>query len=81
MSDTGSILSGIAVRYATAIFELAKDTKKLLIVEKDFDLLAVALNESEAFNALISSPIYTCNDTRSAVAVIAKKMELSNNQE
>jgi F-type H+-transporting ATPase subunit delta len=77
VSDTGSISSGIAARYATAIFELAKDAKKLPAVEKDFDALAVALDESVALRDLISSPVYSREDMVSAIAAIAKKMKLS----
>ncbi|KAB7610457.1 F0F1 ATP synthase subunit delta [Amylibacter sp. SFDW26] len=77
MSDTGSISSGIAARYATAVFELAKDAKKLPAVEKDFDALAAALEDSDALRDLTSSPVYTREDAASAIAVIAKKMKLS----
>ncbi len=77
VSDTGSISSGIAARYATAIFELAKDAKQLPAVEKDFDALAVALDESDALSDLISSPVYSRDDMASAIAAIAKKMKLS----
>jgi len=77
VSDTGSISSGIAARYATAIFELARDAKKLPAVEKDFDALAVALDESDALSDLISSPVYSREDMVSAIAAIAKKMKLS----
>ncbi len=77
VSDTGSISSGIAARYATAIFELAKDAKQLPDVEKDFDALAVALDESDALSDLISSPVYSRDDMASAIAAIAKKMKLS----
>ncbi len=77
MSDTGSISSGIAARYATAIFELARDAKKLPAVEKDFDALAIALNEGDALSDLISSPVYAREDMAAAIAAIAKKMKLS----
>ena len=49
MSDNGSISTGIASRYATAVFELAKEAKKLPALEKDFDALGVALLESTDF--------------------------------
>ena len=77
MSDTGSISSGIAARYATAIFELARDAQKLPAVEKDFDALAVALDESDALSDLISSPVYSRDEMGSAITAIAKKMKLS----
>ena len=48
MSDTGSISSGVAARYATALFDLAKDAKSLPAVESDLDALDVALAENDA---------------------------------
>jgi len=77
VSDTGSTSSGIAARYATAIFELAKDAKKLPAVEKDFDALATALDESDALRDLIASPVYTRGDMVAAITAIAQKMKLS----
>ena len=76
MSETGSITSGIAVRYATAVFELAKEANKLEAVEKDVDALAGALAASEDFADLIANPVYTRGEMVSAVAAIGKKMGL-----
>ena len=59
MSEPTSISSGIAQRYATAIFELAKEDNSIDQVANDADLLTSALKESEAFRDLIHSPIYT----------------------
>ena len=67
MSETGSITSGIAVRYATAVFELAKEANKLEAVEKDVDALAGALAASEDFADLIANPVYTRGEMVSAV--------------
>ena len=77
MADTGSISSGIAARYATAIFELAKDAKKLPAVEKDFDALGKALDDNETLRDLIASPVYSREDMANAISAIAKKMKLS----
>ena len=77
MSETASISAGIAGRYATAIFELAKEGKALKAIEKDVDSLDAALAESDDFRKLISSPIYTREEQQAAVAGIAKKMKLS----
>ncbi len=78
MSETASISSGIAARYATAVFELAKEAKKLPVVEKDIDALSAALESSAEFRGLISSPVYSRDDQGNAVAAIAKKMGLDD---
>ncbi|KMW56092.1 ATP synthase delta chain [Candidatus Rhodobacter oscarellae] len=79
MSENASISVGIAARYATAIFELAKEEKALPAVESDLDALEAALAESDDFRALITSPIYTRAESQGAITAIAKKMSLSGN--
>ena len=77
MSETASISSGIAGRYATALFELAKEAGELAALESDIDALGAALAESADFRALIHSPIYSREDQGRAIAAIADKMGLS----
>ena len=77
MSDTASISSGVAARYATALFELARDAKKLPTVEKDLDSFASTLAESQSLQDLVSSPVYSRADAVNAIAALAKKMKLS----
>lgn len=78
MSEPASISSGIAARYATAVFDLAKDGKKLPALEADCNALENALADSDDFANLISSPIYTREEQSRAVTGIAKKMKLSS---
>ncbi|MFD1195570.1 F0F1 ATP synthase subunit delta [Seohaeicola saemankumensis] len=77
MSEPASISSGIAARYATAVFELAKETKSVAKIEADLDAIESALSDSADFNALISSPIYSRDEQAAAIAAIAKKMGLT----
>lgn len=76
MSETASISSGIATRYATAVFELARQDGKIADLEKDIDLLAAALADSDDFSNLITSPVYTRKDMAAAVSAIATKAGL-----
>lgn len=76
MSDTASTSSGIAARYATALFELAKEAETLPAIEQDLDALAAALEDSADFGDLISSPLYSRDEQGAAVAAISKKMNL-----
>lgn len=77
MSEPASISTGIAARYATAIFEMAKDGKSLNAIEADLDALETVYNDNAQFRSLISSPIYSRGEQGSAIASIAKKMKLS----
>ncbi len=76
MSESSSISTGIASRYATAVFELAKDGNELDALEGDIDTVEAALNDSPDFRALIHSPIYTRAAQGKAIVAIADKMEL-----
>ncbi|MBV7380701.1 F0F1 ATP synthase subunit delta [Maritimibacter sp. DP4N28-5] len=78
VSEPASITSGIAQRYATAVFELAKDSKKIDAVEQDLDQLETALADSDDFSGLISSPIYSRDEQAAAITSIADKMNLSD---
>ncbi len=77
MSESASISSGIAARYATAVFELAKDGKELERLEQDVDALDAAISESSDFRSLLHSPIYSRDAQGKAIAAIAEKMGLS----
>ncbi len=77
VSETASISSGIAARYATAVYDLAKDGKKVKDIETDLAGLTEALADSADFNALITSPIYSREQMGAAIGAIAKKMNLS----
>lgn len=77
MSESASISSGIAARYASAVFELAKEGKQLAALEQDIDALDAALTESSDFRDVIHSPIYSRDAQGSAVAAVADKMGLS----
>ncbi|SMH37062.1 F0F1 ATP synthase subunit delta [Maritimibacter sp. HL-12] len=72
-----SISTGIAQRYATAVFELAREDKKLAAVEKDLDALDAAIAESPDLAAMIASPVYSRGDQAKAVTALAAKMGLS----
>ncbi|MFN3845947.1 MAG: F0F1 ATP synthase subunit delta [Paracoccaceae bacterium] len=77
MSEPASISSGIAARYATALFELAKETMALKALEADADALTAALSTSADFGTLISSPVISREDQARSMAAIAAKMGLS----
>ncbi|WP_298839273.1 F0F1 ATP synthase subunit delta [uncultured Roseobacter sp.] len=77
MSEPASISTGIAKRYATAVFEIAREGKAVKKLEADIDALQAALSDSGDFNALIHSPVYTRDEQAGAISAIAQKMSLS----
>lgn len=77
MSEPASISTGIAARYATAVFELAKEGNQLTALEGDLDVLAASLADSAEFRDLISSPVYSRDEQANAVAALSSAMGLS----
>jgi len=77
VSEPASISTGIAKRYATAVFELSKESKSLKSLEADVDALEGALVESADLRNLIVSPVYSREQVTQAITAVAKKMKLS----
>ena len=77
VSEPASISSGIAARYATAVYELAQDAGQIKDIENDLNALSDALKDSSDFRALIHSPIYSRSEQGDAIKAIAAKMGLS----
>ncbi len=75
VSDASSLTSGVAGRYATALFELANEGKSLPAVESDLDALAAAIDESAELRDLLISPIYTREQQGAVMAELSKKMK------
>ena len=77
MSETAGISTGIAARYATAVFDLAKDGKDIKTLESDVAALQAAIDESADLRTLLTSPLYNRDEQGTAITAIAKKMNLS----
>ncbi len=77
MSEPASISAGIAGRYATAIFDLAREDKAIDPLERDVDALATALRDSAEFRTMIASPIVSRDDQGRAIGALAKAMKLT----
>ena len=76
MSEPASISSGIAARYATAVFEIAQENKALTKLESGLDDLSAALAESAELRDLIHSPIISRDEQGKAIGAVAKKLGL-----
>ncbi len=70
MTAETSIVSGIAGRYATALFELAADANALESVAADLADLAALLDESADLRRLVLSPMFKRADQAKAMAAV-----------
>jgi F-type H+-transporting ATPase subunit delta len=68
--------SGVAGRYAIALFELALEEKALETVERDLNRFASALDAVEDLRRLVRSPVFTAEEQQRAIAAILEKMEI-----
>lgn len=76
VANSGSLTSGVATRYATALFELAKEGGNLDKVEADLTSVEAALAESADLREMIASPVFSRADMANAIRAIAGKMGL-----
>ena len=77
MAGEDPIIAGMAGRYATALFELALESKKLKNVEADLSKFKGLLEGSADLRRLVRSPVFSAEDQQRAVAAIAKKAKIS----
>ncbi len=77
MSETAGISTGIAQRYASAVFDLAKEGKAIKALEADVAALDAAMTESADLRTLLTSPLYSRDEQAAAIVAIAQKMKLS----
>jgi len=76
VSNTSSLTSGVAGRYATALFEIANEASTLPAVEADLSALEAALAESNELRELITSPIYTREQQAAVMAELSSQMKI-----
>jgi F-type H+-transporting ATPase subunit delta len=77
VAESVSISTGIAARYAAALFEISKDEGALKTLEADAAALADALAVSPELTAMIASPVVAREEQGNAMAAVAAKLGLS----
>lgn len=76
MEHSGGIQASLGGRYATALFELARDTRAIDAVEASLATVRQALTESSDFALLTKSPLLARADAAKAMASVAKVLKL-----
>ncbi|HVL78618.1 MAG TPA: F0F1 ATP synthase subunit delta [Sphingomicrobium sp.] len=76
METSGGIRASLAGRYASALFDLARDERQIESVGRSLDALDSALADSRDFAELVSSPLIGRDDAGQAFAAVAGKLGL-----
>lgn len=73
MAQSGSLISGVAERYAGSLFELARESKSVASVEKDLAAVEELISNSDDLKRLIASPVFSADEQFKAIAAVADK--------
>lgn len=76
METSGGIRASLAGRYASALFDLARDQRQIESVGKSLEALSQALVDSKDFNELMASPLVSREEASKALAAIAPDLGL-----
>jgi F-type H+-transporting ATPase subunit delta len=70
-------VSGVSGRYATALFELARDEKSIDAVKADLDTFGAMLADSDDLKRLVRSPVFSADTQSKALAAVLDKAGIS----
>ena len=77
MADSDTLTSGVAERYASALFDLALAEKQLPAVEKDLTRFDDLLQGSEDLRRLVRSPVFSTDDQLRAIGAVLDKANIT----
>jgi len=70
-------VSGVSGRYATALFDLARDQNVVDAVKADLDNFEVLLDESADLKRLVRSPVFSADSQSRALVAVLEKAGIS----
>lgn len=77
MTDKNSNITGVAGRYATALYELAAEQKSVADVEAALAAIGALIDESDDLQRLIESPVFSADDQQAAIGAVMDKAGVS----
>ena len=77
MAAENPSVSGVSGRYATALFELARDEKSIDAVKADLDKFEALLVESADLNRLVRSPVFSAGVQQKALSAVLDQAGLT----
>jgi F-type H+-transporting ATPase subunit delta len=76
VETSGGIRASLAGRYASALFDLARDQRQIESVGNSLDALSQALLDSKEFAELVASPLVGRDQAGKAFAALAPQLNL-----
>jgi F-type H+-transporting ATPase subunit delta len=76
-SQQGPLLSGVAARYASALFELAQESKSVDVVAADLDRFDAMIQSSPDLQRLVRNPVFTAEEQAGAIGSILDRTQLT----
>jgi F-type H+-transporting ATPase subunit delta len=73
VAEAGTTVSGVAERYAAALFDLARDETALDEVAADLASFAKLMEESADLTRLVRSPVFTAEEQTRAISAVLEK--------
>ncbi len=70
MAGENPTVSGVAGRYATALFELAKDERSVDVVKADLDRFDAMVAQSADLARLVRSPVFSAEEQLKALSAV-----------
>jgi F-type H+-transporting ATPase subunit delta len=75
-SQEGPLLSGVAARYASALFELAREAGSVDAVAADLDRFDRMVQESPDLQRLIRNPVFTADEQTAAIGALLDRAQI-----
>ena len=76
METSSGIQASLAGRYASALFDLARDERQIDAVSRSLGLLAQALVDSREFGELVTSPLIDRDQAGKALAAVGQQLSI-----
>ncbi len=77
VANSESMTSGVTMRYASALFELAVSENKITAVEKDLGRFQQLLDGSKDLAQLVNSPVFSADEQYSGIDAILAKAKIT----
>jgi F-type H+-transporting ATPase subunit delta len=71
VTDRTSSVSGVAERYASALFDLAREESAVARIEAELQSILSLLDSSEDLRRLVASPVFSAEEQERAIAAVA----------
>lgn len=77
VADTSQLISGVAERYASSLFDLALEAGSVESVGSDLDTFQRMIDDSADLKRLIVSPVFSADDQFKAISAIVAKASIT----